>query len=99
MLLRSALLLLALSLPAYADEAPPPPATPAPQETIIPSPQEAATPSPQEAASLQSFAAAHPECREWSDGCAVCKRDDTGAHCSLPGVACLPAADIVCKAP
>ena len=99
MLLRSALLLLALSLPAYADEAPPPPATPAPQETIIPSPQEAATPSPQEAASLQSFAAAHPECREWSDGCAVCKRDDTGAHCSLPGVACLPAANIVCKAP
>jgi hypothetical protein len=52
---------------------------------------------PKEQASLQSFAAAHPECKEWSDGCAVCKREDA-VHCSLPGIACEPA-DIVCKAP
>jgi hypothetical protein len=74
-MLRPALLLFALSLPAYADEAPP----------------------PKEEASLQSFGAGHPDCKEWSDGCAACKREDA-VHCSLPGIACEPAA-IVCKAP
>jgi len=56
-----------------------------------------ATPDPQEQASLQSFGAAHGECREWSDGCAVCLRSDA-VHCSLPGVACLPGA-IACRTP
>ena len=50
-----------------------------------------------EQASLQSFAAAHPDCVEWSDGCAVCRRD-TAMHCSLPGIACQPSA-IACKRP
>ena len=47
--------------------------------------------------SLQGFADAHPACREWSDGCAVCKRDEA-VHCSTPGIACQPA-EITCKAP
>lgn len=80
-MLRSALLLLALTLPAFADDpAPPPDALPA-----------------KEVASLQSFATAHPECVEWSDGCAVCKRA-MAVSCSLPGIACEPA-DIVCRTP
>lgn len=54
-------------------------------------------PPPKEEASLQSFAAAHPECVEWSDGCAVCKRA-MAVSCSTPGIACQPT-DIVCKAP
>ena len=58
---------------------------------------EPAPASPQEAASLQGFAASHPQCAEWSDGCAVCLRD-AAVHCSTPGVACQPA-EIVCKAP
>jgi len=53
--------------------------------------------NPQEAANLQSFATANPQCNEWSDGCAVCLREN-GVKCSLPGIACQPA-EIVCKAP
>jgi len=51
----------------------------------------------EEQSSLQSFAAAHPDCREWDDGCATCQRDST-VHCSTPGIAC-QAHDIACKAP
>jgi hypothetical protein len=58
---------------------------------------EAAAPVRQEEASLQSFGAAHGECREWSDGCAVCLRTDA-VHCSLPGIACLPG-PIACRTP
>jgi hypothetical protein len=58
---------------------------------------QAPAPSPEEQANLQSFAAAHPACAEWSDGCAVCKRDDA-VHCSTPGIACQPG-QIACKAP
>jgi hypothetical protein len=71
-----------LAAPAFADDAPPAvaPANPPP----------AATPSPEEI-SLQGFAAASPFCLEWSDGCAVCARDDLAvAHCSTPGIACQP---------
>jgi hypothetical protein len=50
-----------------------------------------------EQASLEGFAAAAPFCLEWSDGCAVCARDDNNvAHCSTPGVACQPTA-IACR--
>ncbi len=58
---------------------------------------EAATPDAAEQASLQSFGAAHPECVEWGDGCAVCKRDDS-AHCSTTGIACQPT-PIACQTP
>ena len=54
-------------------------------------------PPPQEEASLEGYGAAHPQCREWSDGCAVCLRD-SGVHCSTPGIACQPQ-EIACKAP
>jgi hypothetical protein len=59
--------------------------------------QTSTPPDPKEQANLQGFAAAHPECAEWSDGCAVCMRSPA-VHCSTPGIACEPA-DIVCKAP
>jgi len=30
-------------------------------------------------------------CREWSDGCMVCRRDSAGTPaCSTPGIACVP---------
>lgn len=55
-----------------------------------------ATPSPEER-SLQGFGASAPECLEWSDGCAVCARNDSGvAHCSTPGIACQPS-PILCR--
>jgi hypothetical protein len=57
---------------------------------------DATAPDTKEQASLQSFAAGHPACQEWSDGCAVCKRDGEAAHCSLPGPACQPQA-VTCK--
>jgi hypothetical protein len=85
-------LLFALSSPAWADDAP---ATPAATASPVVSPPP--TLDAKEQASLQSFAAAHPECKEWNDGCATCLRDDA-IHCSTPGIACLPSA-IVCKAP
>ncbi|GJE60832.1 hypothetical protein [Methylobacterium trifolii] len=31
-------------------------------------------------------------CLEWSDGCHVCRRLPEGPACSLPGIACTPAA-------
>jgi len=57
-MLRSALLFLALTLSAAAEDA-----TPAPD--ALP---------PKEEATLHSFGEAHPACVEWSDGCSVCKR-------------------------
>ena len=49
-----------------------------------------------EAVSLQGFGAQNAACLEWSDGCAVCLRDDKGARCSTPGIACQPVA-IACR--
>jgi hypothetical protein len=53
--------------------------------------------SPQEESSLQGYAAAHPDCQEWNDGCATCRRDSS-VHCSTSGIACQPH-EIACKAP
>ena len=40
----------------------------------------------------------NPDCLEWTDACAVCKRGDDGtAACSTPGIACTPQ-PIECKA-
>ena len=48
---------------------------------------------------LESFGATNPTCLEWSDGCAVCARqDDKTFHCSLPGIACQPSVP-VCRKP
>jgi hypothetical protein len=58
---------------------------------------EAPAPDPKEQASLQGFAVSNPACMEWSDGCAVCKRE-AAVHCSTPGIACQPS-EIACKAP
>lgn len=33
-----------------------------------------------------------PACLEWTDGCTVCQRRPEGPACSLPGIACQPAA-------
>jgi hypothetical protein len=58
---------------------------------------DASPPTFAEQTSLEGFAAAAPLCLEWSDGCAVCARDDANAvHCSTPGVACQPG-PIVCR--
>lgn len=47
--------------------------------------------------SLQGYGVQNPLCREWSDGCSICARDDSNApHCSTPGVACQPAS-IECR--
>jgi len=47
--------------------------------------------------SLEGYGADHSTCREWSDGCAVCRRDDSGqARCSTPGIAC-QAGETVCR--
>jgi hypothetical protein len=65
---------------ATADEAPAPAVNPS-----------AAVLAPAEELSLQGFAAQNPLCREWSDGCSICARDEKDAlHCSTPGIACQP---------
>ena len=59
-------------------------------------PTPAATPSPVDA-TMATFGAHNAECLEWTDSCAVCKRDATGvANCSTPGIACQPN-PIVCS--
>jgi hypothetical protein len=58
----------------------------------------AADPAPtsDEAFSLQGFGGKNPLCREWSDGCSICLRDEKDSpRCSTPGIACQPVA-IVC---
>jgi hypothetical protein len=50
-----------------------------------------------ETLTLQGFGVQNPTCREWSDSCSICLRDEKDApHCSTPGVACQPTA-IVCR--
>ena len=47
--------------------------------------------------SVLAYGAAHPGCREWTDGCRICLRSPDGrVGCSTPGIACQPK-DIVCK--
>jgi hypothetical protein len=56
-------------------------------------------PAQREELSLQGFGAKNATCVEWSDSCATCRRDSDGAaHCSTPGIACLPV-EITCKTP
>jgi hypothetical protein len=61
---------------------------------ITPTPDEALT---REELSLEAFGAKNPTCLEWNDGCATCRRDSGGPHCSTPGIACQPR-EAVCRA-
>jgi hypothetical protein len=80
---------------ALADDASPTPNASPSAAPASPTP----TLDPREQASLQSFDAANPACREWSDGCAICRRDAADAgHCSTPGIACQPSA-VACTDP
>ena len=80
-----ALLVAGLTGAAFAQDATPQP-TPA-------TPTPAATPDP----TLTAYGAQYPNCREWTDSCSVCVRDDAGKlRCSLPGIACQPKA-IACS--
>lgn len=46
---------------------------------------------------LEEFGRTDTACREWDDGCAVCRRAGEGSvACSLPGIACEPGVP-VCK--
>jgi hypothetical protein len=59
--------------------------------------EDALPPTSAEQTSMEGFAGAAPLCLEWSDGCAICARDDANAvHCSTPGVACQPSS-IICR--
>ena len=58
---------------------------------------EQATQEAVERSSLQSYGASHPECIEWDDGCASCRRISE-LYCSTPGIACQPQG-IECKVP
>lgn len=58
--------------------------------------QPAQTPKP-EVRTLESYGQSDRACREWTDGCAVCRRQkDDAPGCSLPGIACQPTA-VACK--
>ena len=49
------------------------------------------------APTLENFARVDEACREWSDGCAVCRRQEDGAvGCSSPGIACQPS-PVTCR--
>jgi hypothetical protein len=46
---------------------------------------------------IQAYATDNPSCLEWTDGCTICTKPDSGEpHCSTPGIACQPAG-IQCK--
>ena len=32
---------------------------------------------------------AHPECRQFDDGCSICRVENGSASCSTPGIACI----------
>jgi hypothetical protein len=58
-------------------------------------------PEPSETAPDDAFAfgRANPDCREWTNTCQACVRDDKGAaQCSTPGIACQPSPS-VCLVP
>jgi hypothetical protein len=44
---------------------------------------------------IQAYGADHPACREWTDGCVVCRRgaEEGEPACSLAGIACAPGGD------
>jgi hypothetical protein len=47
--------------------------------------------------SIQAYAHDNPSCLEWTDGCTICAKSETGAiACSTPGIACQKAG-LQCK--
>jgi hypothetical protein len=53
-------------------------------------------PEPQRAVSMPAYADVDQKCREWTNACSVCARNEQGAaQCSTPGPACQPR-EIVC---
>ena len=51
----------------------------------------AAEPTPATERPVQDFSEAEPQCREWADGCIVCRKSADGdTACSTPGAACVP---------
>lgn len=49
-------------------------------------------------APVQAYGGSNPRCVEWTDGCVICLRDESGGHCSTPGPACQPV-EIRCARP
>ena len=46
---------------------------------------------------IEAYAEDNPSCLEWTNGCTICTKAETGAPaCSTPGIACQPAG-IQCK--
>jgi len=46
---------------------------------------------------IQAYATDNPSCLEWTDGCTICTKSETGTPaCSTPGIACQPAG-LQCK--
>jgi hypothetical protein len=46
---------------------------------------------------IQAYANDNPSCLEWTDGCTICAKSETGAiACSTPGIACQKAG-LQCK--
>jgi hypothetical protein len=46
---------------------------------------------------MQAYGSDNPACLEWTDGCTVCTKSETGEiACSTPGIACQPAG-LQCK--
>jgi len=46
---------------------------------------------------IEAYAQDNPSCLEWTNGCTICTKAETGAPaCSTPGIACQPAG-IQCK--
>ena len=68
----------------------------------VPAPAPGAVPAPEVPASeitLHNYGVKNPECKAWSNACALCARAADGStSCSTPGIACTPV-DIVCLEP
>lgn len=41
------------------------------------------------AETLLELIRAHPECRQFNDGCSICRIENGAASCSAPGIACI----------
>ena len=57
----------------------------------VPAPPPPSTSDAAATVDVHRYGDADATCREWSDGCQICLRQDDGAMaCSTPGIACLP---------
>ena len=46
---------------------------------------------------IQAYGRQNASCLEWTNGCVLCVKDETGhSNCSTPGIACTPAG-LTCK--